>query len=84
MTFHLKQTLENKIRDQRQKRDPPFSATLSMLKKKKAIEELVQSWIWACGMDHYVLVSFIFQIQPVLLMCKHLEEERDFAYCPDE
>lgn len=33
-------------------------------------------------MDHYVLVSFIFQIQPVLLMCKHLEEKRDFTYLP--
>lgn len=27
-------------------------------------------------MDHYVFVSFISQIQPVLLMCKHLEEKR--------
>lgn len=51
---------------------------------KKVSENLLSPGSGTCGTDHYVLVSFIFQIQTVLLMCKHLKEKRDFTYCPDE
>lgn len=38
----------------------------------------------SCGIDHYNLVSFIFQIRTVLLMHKHLKENRDITHCPSE
>lgn len=56
----------------------------NFIRAKKVLKYLLSLGSGTCGMDHYVLVRFIFQIQPVLLMCKHLEEKRDFTYCPDE
>lgn len=77
MTYHFKQALEDK---------PTESVLILKLYHylKRFLKNLLSPASGTCGMDHYVLVGFIFQIQPVLLMCKHVEEKRDFTYCPDE
>lgn len=77
MTCHFKQVME----DGRQTYgELPYSATLSGFKRTCSVLDLRPvGWIIMS-----LSAFFFFLIQPVLLMCKHLEEKRDFTYCPDE